>query len=137
MAPKIVRLSLSLATCLLVSFCLLALTTPGVAAGQGTSTAKSKTAHQTASLTGCLQKGVEAGGFFLTTEDGKVWELSSGTVRFDKHVGHKVTVAGNEVQKSKTAEAKMESNEKKEADGKAYGDLHVTRLTMVSESCGG
>jgi hypothetical protein len=134
MAPKITRFSLSLA---LVSVCLMALITQGVANGGQATSAKSKTAPEMATATGCVQKGVETGGYFLTADDGKVWELSSRTVKLDKHVGHKVTVSGTEVHRSKTAEAKMETHEKQEAAGKAYADLQVTSLKMVSESCGG
>ena len=38
------------------------------------------------SVTGCLQKGDEPGGFTITGEDGKVWELQSKKVQL-KHVG--------------------------------------------------
>jgi len=42
-------------------------------------------------VTGCLQKGMEAGGYTLAGEDGKIWELSGKTAGMDKHVGHKVS----------------------------------------------
>ena len=87
------------------------------------------------SVTGCLQKGDEAGGFSLTGDDGKMWELRSRSVKLADHVGHKVTVTGTPSHHSKTHEEKMEKDEKKEASGKEYGDLRVTSLKMVSESC--
>lgn len=87
------------------------------------------------SVTGCLQKGDEAGGFSLTGDDGKMWELRSRSVKLADHVGHKVTVTGTPAHHSKTHEEKMEKDEKKEASGKEYGDLRVTSLKMVSESC--
>ena len=48
---------------------------------------------KTYSVTGCLQKGIEPGGFFILGEDGTMWELSG---KVDAaHAGHKVTVNGH------------------------------------------
>jgi hypothetical protein len=94
-----------------------------------------KSTRHTESVTGCLQKGDEAGGFALTGDDGKMWELRSKSVKLADHVGHKVTVTGSLAHHSKTHEEKMEKDEKKESAGKEYGDLRVTSLKMVSESC--
>jgi hypothetical protein len=88
---------------------------------------------KTDSVTGCLQKGVEPGGFFIAGEDGTMWELS-GKVD-DTHVGHKVTVSGHPLHRSKAEEAKYANNEKQEAKGKPVADFQVTDLKMVSESC--
>ena len=85
------------------------------------------------SVTGCLQKGVESGGFFIVGEDGKMWELS-GKVDAT-HVGHKVTVEGHVEHRSKAAEAKVADSEKQEAAGKPYADFEVTSLKMISDSC--
>jgi Protein of unknown function (DUF5818) len=87
------------------------------------------------SVTGCLQKGGEEGGYILAGDDGSTWELSGKTVKLDEHVGHKVKVSGTHVHESKAHEATMEANEKKESGGKEYADLKVTHLKMVSESC--
>jgi len=87
------------------------------------------------SVTGCLQKGDEAGGVTITGADGKVWELHSKKVKLSEHVGHTVTVTGAEVKQSKATEEKIEPSEKKEASGKEYGDLRVDSLKMVSDSC--
>ena len=87
------------------------------------------------SVTGCLQKGDEAGGVTITDKDGKVWELHSKSVKLAAHVGHTVTVSGSATARSKAEEAKIEANEKKEAGGKEHADLQVSSLTMVSESC--
>src|SRR5215470_5735627 len=49
-----------------------------------------KAGHGRQNVTGCLQKGDEPGGFTLTGDDGKVWELtSSSDVNLADHVGHK------------------------------------------------
>ena len=88
---------------------------------------------KTDSVTGCLQKGIEPGGFTIAGEDGKVWELSG---KVDAaHVGHKVTVKGHVLHRSADEEAKFADNEKKEANGKPYADFQVTSLKMVSDSC--
>jgi len=100
--------------------------------GQGMSQDKT---GQAMSVTGCLSKGHEAGGYYLTTKDGKVYELS-GKADFAKHVGHTVTVAGHETPMSKEDEAKMAEHEKMEAGSKPYADLHVTSMKHVSETCG-
>ena len=82
-------------------------------------------------VTGCLQKGDEAGEYSITSEDGKRYGLRSKTVALGKHVGHKVTVTGVKVRE--------ESEEKEEAEkqegGGEYADLGVTNLKMISESC--
>jgi SH3 domain-containing YSC84-like protein 1 len=89
------------------------------------------------SVTGCLQRGDEAGEFSVTGEDGKVWELHSSTVKLEDHLGHKVTVAGTARAESK-AEAKNEKKEGevvKASEKEEYRNLRVTSLNMVSETC--
>ncbi len=81
------------------------------------------------SVTGCLQKGDEAGEYSITSEDGKRYGLRSKTVGLAKHVGHKVTVTGTQVREE------SEEKEKKEAGGGEYADLRVTSLKMISEGC--
>lgn len=90
---------------------------------------------QTVTVTGCLQKGTEANGFYITGEDGKNWELSGGRVNLGEHVGHKVSLTGRAVHRSKADEAKMEAKEKAEAGDKEYGDLRVVSLKMIATSC--
>jgi hypothetical protein len=86
-------------------------------------------------VTGCVQKGDEAGGFTITGEDGKVWELHGTKVNVGEHAGHKVTVTGHVMHNTKMHEAKMEKHETQEASGKPYADFSVTSLKMVSETC--
>jgi hypothetical protein len=90
--------------------------------------------HQAMTVTGCLKSGSEHGGYYLTTKDGKVYELS-GKTNFSAHVNHTVTVAGHETMMSESEESKMAESEKTEAGSKPYTDLHVTTLKMVSDSC--
>lgn len=89
-------------------------------------------------VTGCLQKGHESGELSITGEDGKTWDLSSKTVKLDEHVGHQVTVIGSVHRESKAqekAEEKKEGQVEKAAGKEEYGDLRVTDLKMVSETC--
>jgi hypothetical protein len=77
----------------------------------------------------------EPEGFTITGEDGKVWELHRKKVQLADHVGHTVTVTGSAAKRSKAEEEKIEANEKKEAAGKEHGDLKISSLKMVSDSC--
>src|SRR5580704_8226435 len=86
-------------------------------------------------VTGCLQKGDEPKGFMLTGEDGKIWELRGSEVNLSEHAGHRVTITGSSVKAADSTEKKVGESETKEANGKEHGDLKVSSLKMVSESC--
>lgn len=88
-------------------------------------------------VTGCLQKGDEAGEFALTSDDGKLYGLRSATVKLEDHIGHKVTVAGTATAESKAdaAKEKKEGTVEKAAGKEEIKDLSVTSLKMVSDSC--
>ena len=101
-----------------------------------------KKPSHTKTITGCLQKGDEPDEFTITGKDGKTWGLRSSTVKLEQHVGHEVTVSGTAHRESKAEQKKEKAeNEKKEgqmekAAGKEeYGDMQVTALKMVSETC--
>jgi hypothetical protein len=90
-------------------------------------------------VTGCLQKGDEPCEFSITGDDGKTWDLRSRTVKLSEHVGHKVTVTGvrhHETKAKEAKEEKMEKKENKEAGREANADLRITRLKMISGTCG-
>jgi Protein of unknown function (DUF5818) len=129
MPQKLARLSVWMVPIILVGLC------PAWLSAQAGDEKADKMAPTSKSVTGCLQKGAETGGFTLTGEDGKVWELQSKKVQLAEHVGHTVTVTGSAVNKTKAEEAKIEANEKKEAGEKEHGDLRVSSLKMVSDSC--
>ncbi len=81
-------------------------------------------------VTGCLQKGDEAGEYSVTGEDGKRYGLrASNNVDLSKHLGHKVTVTGTKMRE------KNEEKEKNEGGGGEYADLRVTNIKHISESC--
>jgi hypothetical protein len=89
-------------------------------------------------VTGCLQKGHEPGELSITSADGKTWNVSSKSVKLDEHVGHQVTLTGSAHHESKTeekAEEKKEGQLEKAAGKEEYGDLRVTDLKMVSDTC--
>ena len=131
MSHKIAKLAFWLIPILCLSLCPIAL-------AQGTAPEKQekkadKSAH-TQSVTGCLQKGDEAGEFSITGEDGKTWGLRSTSVKLDEHIGHKVTVTGSTTHETK-AEEKKEGQVENAGSKAEYADLTVTSLKMVSDTC--
>jgi hypothetical protein len=83
-------------------------------------------------VTGCLQKGDEAGEFSITGEDGKVYGLRSSSVKLAEHLGHKVTVSGK---LTPEGTEKGEAKESKEGGKKEAGDIQVSNVKMVSATC--
>jgi hypothetical protein len=135
MFHNIPKLSFWLVAALFISFCPLAFQAQETEAPAKT-TAKPKPSAIT--VTGCLQKGDSANEFAITGENGKTWELRSRTVKLAEHVGHTVTITGvrhHETKAEEAKEQKTESKESKEAEAKEAGDLRVTSLKMVSDSC--
>jgi hypothetical protein len=96
--------------------------------------APEKKAEKSQTVTGCLQKGDEAGEFSLKGEDGKTWGLRSTSVKLDQHIGHQVTVTGSTTHETK-AEEKKEGQVENAGSKTEYADLTVTSLKMVSDSC--
>jgi len=96
--------------------------------------ATEKKAEKSQTVTGCLQKGDEAGEFSIKGDDGKTWGLRSTSVKLDQHIGHQVTVTGSTTHETK-AEEKKEGQVQNAGSKTEYADLTVTSLKMVSESC--
>jgi hypothetical protein len=135
MFHKIAKLSFWLVAALLISLYPVAFQAQETAAPAKT-TAKTKPSSIT--VTGCLQKGDSADEFAITGANGKTWELRSSTVKLAEHIGHTVTITGMRHHETKAEEAKeqkTETKESKEAEAKEAGDLRVTSLKMVSDSC--
>jgi hypothetical protein len=64
--------------------------------------------------------------------------VTSKHVKLDEHVGHQVTLTGFAHRESKAqekAEEKKEGQIENAATKEEYGDLRVTDLKMVSETC--
>ena len=96
--------------------------------------AQAKSAGGKTTVTGCLQKGDEPDEFSIAGEDGKTYGLRSSAVDLSKHLGHKVTVTGNlKAESYEKEKGEREEHEKKEAA--EAGDIRVTNLKMVSDSC--
>jgi len=122
--PRLKKLSLYLAP--VVLFGLL----PILAAAQDNMGMNNK---QTMSVTGCLKQGGDSGGYYLTAEDGKMYELFGKGL--SAHVNHKVTVTGTQETLSEAQEDKRNAAEKSEAGGATFVDMRVSHVKMVSESC--
>lgn len=86
-------------------------------------------------VTGCLKRGNEAGGYYIKDQNGKTWELVSGSSGIDlsAHVQHAVTITGKEVTTPKDQEAAKQPSES--AEGNPHSDLRVLTLKMLSPSC--
>lgn len=105
----------------------------GVYVAPSTSAQQKSTSGKT-TVTGCLQKGDEAGEYSITGEDGKMYGLRSKTVKLSEHVGHKVAVTGTlRAESAEKEKGEAEEHEKKEAA--EAGDIRVTNLKMVSDKC--
>ncbi|HMJ20420.1 MAG TPA: YSC84-related protein [Terriglobales bacterium] len=102
----------------------------------GKAEAKSE-AKENVTITGCLQKGDDPDKFSMIARDGKTWELHSTRLKLDEHLGHTVTVTGPRTYESKTQEKAEEKREGvvKASNKEEYGDLGVTSLKMVSQTC--
>lgn len=85
-------------------------------------------------VTGCLQKGDETGEYSITGEDGKTYGLRSTTVKLSQHLGHKVSVTGTLKPESAEKE-KGEAEEHEKNEAAEAGDIRVTQLKMVSDTC--
>jgi len=126
MSHKIAKLAFWLIPILCLSLCPVALIAQ--------TAAPEKKAEKSQTVTGCLQKGDEAGEFSIKGEDGKTWGLRSTSVKLDQHIGHQVTVTGSTTHETK-AEEKKEGQVENAGSKTEYGDLTVTSLKMVSDSC--
>jgi len=105
----------------------------GVYVSHGAS-AQEKSAGGKATVTGCLQKGDEPGEYSITGEDGKTYGLRSKAVNLSQHLGHKVTITGTlRAESAEKEKGEAAEHEKKEAA--EAGDIRVTDLKMVSDTC--
>ncbi|HVZ16720.1 MAG TPA: hypothetical protein VG897_06365 [Terriglobales bacterium] len=87
-------------------------------------------------VTGCLQKGTEATGFYIIDANNTHWELyPAENVSLADHVGHTITVTGPIVKRTEAQEKVSQPFEKKEIGAGGHHDLQVSDVKMVSESC--
>jgi hypothetical protein len=86
--------------------------------------------------TGCLQQGKESGGFYLISNDNHHWELyPAKDVNLAQYVGQTVTVTGGEAHRTAAQEEKSQPYEKQETGTMEHGDLQVSNVTVVSQTC--
>ena len=96
----------------------------------GASAATKKSAGGSKTLTGCLQKGDEAGTYKLTNvAGGKDWELidAPAALKMDDHVGHKISVTGSAV----SAGTAMKMEHKSSTDAAAKAEEHAEQHLKV------
>ena len=117
--------------------CLILVCTASVWVMAGDKDSKGKS--DTRSVTGCLSQGDDAKEFKLTANDGSTWELKSDSVSLAEHVGHTVTATGavsHATAHNMKEDAKdMAQDAGMKKDNREHGELKVTDLQMVSDSC--
>ena len=86
-------------------------------------------AGKTVTVTGCLQKGDEAGEFTIKGTDGKTYALRSTTVKLSDQLNHKVTATG------KTVAEPEKKDQTKKTDKEEYAHVDVTTVKMISTNC--
>jgi hypothetical protein len=106
-------------------------------AQENDSGAKGKATVRT--IKGCLTQADNGKDFVLKASNGSKWELESDAVSLSDHVGHTVAVTGTVEHatahnlKEDTKDAMADTHMKK--DNTESGDLKVTNVKMVSDSC--
>ena len=89
--------------------------------------------------TGCVAQGSSSDKFVLNGTDGSTWDLKSDSVPLSDHLGHTVAVKGTvsnvamHNMKKETKDAASSAGMKKTDD--EHGDLEVSSVKMVSQSC--
>ncbi len=107
---------------------------PQFLAAQATPAPGPAAAGQT--ITGCLQKGLEPGGFFLYTGKDQHWELyENAKVSLADHVGQTIAVTGNVPTRTAAQEEKSQSFEQKETGDRKHSDFQVTNVKVISPTC--
>ena len=123
----------------LLAFCLCSLVTqaqtdaPKDKQTAAKTTAKSQTKTHGVSMTGCLAKGDAVDEYKITAENGKTYEVRSGLVQLEPHVGHTVTLTGAFVRESAKEETKEGKNKEEHQSKERY--LRASDLKMVSDTC--
>jgi hypothetical protein len=85
-------------------------------------------------VTGCLEKGHEAGEFELTHASGgdaESYELLPGKVDLKSHVGHKVEITGEKASEAEEHAGKKKGEEKEAA----HEHLKVTSMKHIDAKC--
>jgi hypothetical protein len=81
---------------------------------------------------GCLKKNAATGGYYVSDQQGRTWELTSKKVDLAKQLFHVVSVSGHP--SAGAAEGKSGQGQT-QGGSKQQFTLDVTELEMVSDSC--
>ena len=84
-------------------------------------------------VTGCLKKDATTGGYYVTDQNGRRWELTSKKLDLARQVFHTVSVSGHPSAEFKTQAEKSEQGQQPESGQNLA--LDVTELEMLSNSC--
>ena len=84
-------------------------------------------------VTGCLKK-TASGGYYVSDQQGRTWELTSKKVDLAQQVFHTVSVSGHPSSTAQPQEGKSEQGRTPQGDDRWLA-LDVTELEMVSNSC--
>jgi hypothetical protein len=84
-------------------------------------------------VTGCLKKDSTTGGYYVTDQDGRRWELTSKKLDLARQIFHTVSVSGHPSAGSNAQAEKSEQARQPEAGQNLT--LNVTELEMLSNSC--
>src|ERR1700693_2696377 len=98
MSHKIAKLASWLIPILCLSLCPVALIAQ--------TAAPEKKAEKSQTVTGCLQKGDEAGEFSIKGEDGKTWGLPKPSLQVDQPLGSQGARPGSPTHETKAEEKK-------------------------------
>lgn len=85
-------------------------------------------------VTGCLKKNAATGGYYVSDQQGRTWDLTSKKVDLAKHIFHTVSVSGHPSTGPQTPEGKNEQGQTPEGGNQRFA-LDVTELEMLSNSC--
>src|SRR5271165_6096520 len=128
------RISSRWVALVLLSFSSLALYAQGSPQSSQTKQGPSAKSGVLVNVTGCLKKNGATGGYYVSDEQGRTWELSSKKVDLSKYIFHVVSVSGHPSVRPQTPEGKSEQQGQASEGGNQHFALDVTELEMVSNS---
>jgi hypothetical protein len=85
-------------------------------------------------VTGCLKRGGESGGYYISDRNGTTWKLTSSSVNLAEHVYHSVIVTGKPIANPQQQGNNQAGGETEEGS-KPQPSLRVLTLKMLSPSC--
>src|SRR5271165_6703781 len=114
------RISSRWVALVLLSFSSLALYAQGSPQSSQTKQGPSAKSGVLVNVTGCLKKNATTGGYYVSDQQGRTWELSSKKVDLSKHLFHTVSVSGHPSAGSQTPEGKSEQGQTTEGGNQHF-----------------